>query len=497
MRALMIQGTSSGSGKTTVVAALCHALSRRGFSVAPFKTENISLNSYVARRGGPKDVGGEMAVAQAFQAMLAGEEPSTDMNPILIKPRAGMMASVIINGAWVGDFAVGSSSAFSRQTGLQLAREAIERLGHHDLLIAEGMGSPAEINLYDRDIANMRTAELLKSPVVLVGDIERGGVFASLYGTYRLLPPRWRRLVKGFVINRMGGDPSLLGEAPRKLEAATGVPVLGVIPYVPELELNLEDSLQVKGFGKGPVDVVVIEYPGASILTDIEPLRFDPSVSVRFAQSRGTLGSPDVIVLPGSKSVRSDLAWMRKQDLDEELIKAAGRGSTIVGICGGAQMLGKTLDDPMGLEGERPGEDAGLGLLNAVTRFSNDKVVRRVTAVDPKGEEIEAFEIHKGRTSWEGGCRSLFQTENGPEGCVKGRIYASLLHHALFYDPNIRAMILGHALRSKGAEERKPQQDTSLLIEKFGTNAEKVLMKSVDIDRILSIVEEGLEGSSG
>ncbi|WP_449462898.1 cobyric acid synthase [Tardisphaera miroshnichenkoae] len=492
MKALMIQGTSSGAGKSTIVAALCSLLRHEGYSVTPFKTQNMSLNSYVARRGGPNDEGGEMAVAQAVQAIAAGEEPSVDMNPILLKPRGNLTSSLIINGKWVGDFSVNAYYKNVVGQGLLIASQAMGRLSNHDFMIIEGAGSPAEINLYDRDIANMRTAELADAPVILVGDIERGGVFASLYGTYFLLPENWRPRVRGFVINKMGGDPSLLGDGPSKLEKLTGVPVLGVLPYESGVSSWSEDSLDVRNWGNGPIKVAVVRYPGASILTDVEPLRYVPDVSLVYATAPEDLKGADLVIMPGSKSTRSDLLWMREKGLDEAVRQAHEEGKPIVAICGGAQIIGSKLVDPLGLEGEKAGEDEGLSLLPHATVFNSEKVVRRSAATDGMGGRADGFEIHKGRVSWEvdwqGGGEPLFKTDYGWEGCHKANVYATLIHHAVFYDEALANYLLKTVRQKKGLPEPDEKADPLSSIMSSVAKAEELLRKNVDLGKIMELL---------
>lgn len=495
MKTIMVQATTSGAGKSTIVAAICSALRHDGYSVAPFKTQNMSLNSYVAAIGGPNNEGGEMAIAQAVQAIASGEEPSVDMNPILLKPKGNLTSSLIINGKWVGDYSVNSYYGEVVKRGLQIAYDAIKRIGERDFLVIEGAGSPAEINLYDKDIANMRTAELTKAPVIIVGDIERGGVFASLYGTYFLLPEKWRAYVKGFIINKMGGDPSLLGNGPIELTSLTGVPVLGVIPYENDLDTPWEDSLDIRTWGKGPINVAVIEYPGASILTDIEPLRYEPDITLNFVERADQLNNPDLIILPGSKAVRSDLKWMKQVGLDSRIKALAKERITVVGICGGAQIMGKKLEDPLGYEGEKPGTDEGIGLLPHTTVFSDKKTVKRIGVEDPFGGKVMGFEIHKGLINWtpdwEIG-RPLFKAEGGvSEGFYNDKMFATLIHHSIFYDGVLRRKILGEVRKLKGIPdppEKNPAGELMNSIQK----AEDLLRKSINMNEIVKIAEEGM-----
>jgi len=315
----MIQGTASYVGKTTFVAAMCKILSVAGYRVAPFKAQNMSLNSYVTRDGK------EISRAQAFQAFAAGIEPRAEMNPILLKPKGEMQSQVVLLGQPYGDFqAKGFYEDFAMKEGLKVVRESLERLlREFDVVVIEGAGSPAELNLYDYEIANMRVAELFHSPVLLLGDIDRGGVFASLVGTLTLLRPEHRELVKGLIINKFRGDASILEPGLKDVERITGKPVLGVVPYVESLDLPWEDSLSLEtstAAAGGKIELAIIKLPLISNSTDFDSLR-TAGASIRFVRSVEELDRPDAIIIPGTKNTVQDLRWMKSQGLDREILR--------------------------------------------------------------------------------------------------------------------------------------------------------------------------------
>ena len=366
--ALMVAGTASDTGKSTIVAGLCRLLHRRGVRVAPFKAQNMSLNSAVTADGA------EIGRAQAFQALAAGAEPEAAMNPILLKPTSDRHSQVIVTGRAVGDAdAAGYGAGIGDRWPVVLA--ALESLrSRYDVVVLEGAGGAAEINLLDRDLVNLPLAARSGVPALVVGDIERGGVFASLYGTVALLPDELRRTVRGFVINRFRGDPSLLDVGLDELRVRTGVPVLGVLPHVAGLTVDDEDSLAL-----GPswavagdrLDVAVVRFPHVSNITDLDPLRAEPGVGVRLVSRPSELGRPDVVVLPGSKATVADLAWLRASGLVDAI---AGSDALVLGICGGYQMLGTRIVDHVE---SGAGEVAGLGWLDVETVFEQEKTVRR------------------------------------------------------------------------------------------------------------------------
>ncbi len=425
-RTLMIQGTTSDAGKSLVVTALCRWLRRRGVRVAPFKPQNMALNSAVAADGG------EIGRAQAVQAAACGLAPHTDMNPVLLKPNTDRTAQVIVQGR-----AVGNMDARRYHDYKSVVRDAVlesyRRLAaRYEAVLVEGAGSPAEINLREHDIANMGFAEAVDCPVVLVGDIDRGGIFAQLVGTLELLAPSERERVAGFVVNRFRGDPALLEPGLRWLEARTGRPVLGVLPYLHGLHLEAEDAIQADQPEKDAdrLRVVVPVFPRISNHTDFDPLRLHPQVDLRFVGAGEAFPSADLVILPGSKSVRADLAWLRAQGWEAAILRHLRYGGRLIGICGGFQMLGTRIEDPHGLEGE-PGASTGLGLLEMTTVLEPEKRLCNVAgrlALD--GSPVTGYEIHAGRTTGPALTRPAVRLGDRDDGALSGdgQILGTYLH---------------------------------------------------------------------
>ncbi len=440
-RFIVVLGTTSHSGKSTLVAALCRSLSNRGLKVAPFKSQNMSLNSWVTRSGA------EIGIAQAVQAWAARTEPSEFMNPILLKPKGDRTSQVIVLGRPVAD-----KSAEEYYRGIDGLKEVVdgaicELEKEYDYIVVEGAGGAAEINLFDRDIANIYVARHLKAPIILVGDIERGGVFASLFGTVQLLPEDIRPLVKGIVINKFRGDPAILENGLEALERLTGVPVLGVLPYL-DLAIPSEDSVSLgdkkaKAQGQTLVEIAVIRLPRISNFTDFEPL--ERSAHVRYVGLNEPLGSPDAVVIPGTKNTISDLEDMREKGMDRQIL--ALQGVPVLGICGGYQMLGKEIVD-CGIE-DTVGTVPGLGLLDAVTRFDlyekrTVQVKKTVTGNGPilekiRGQEISGYEIHMGVTSPKG------EAAFGDDGALSkdGLVIGTYLH-GIFENDNFKNAFLDY-----------------------------------------------------
>ncbi|PLZ00569.1 cobyric acid synthase CobQ [Burkholderia sp. WAC0059] len=395
---LMIQGTTSDAGKSTLVAGLCRLARRAGARVAPFKPQNMALNSAVTADGG------EIGRAQALQALAAGIEAHTDLNPVLLKPTSDRGAQVIVNGK-----ARMTLDARAYQDYKPLAREAVlaayARLrGRYDTIFVEGAGSPAEINLRANDIANMGFAEAVDCPVLLVADIDRGGVFAHLVGTLECLSESERARVRGFVINRFRGDPALLRPGLDWLETRTGKPVLGVVPYLHGLTLDAEDMLPRVAHsgaeeGAQTLRVIVPALPRISNHTDFDALRAHPQVDFRYVPAGSPPPAADLVILPGSKNVRDDLAWLREQGWEAALARHLRYGGRVIGVCGGLQMLGREVADPHGVEGP-PGATAGLGWLDCSTVLTREKTLENVTgtlALDG-APEVAGYEIHMGET---------------------------------------------------------------------------------------------------
>ncbi len=392
MGSLMVQGTTSDAGKSTLVSALCRWLVRQGVAVAPFKPQNMALNAAVTADGG------EIGRAQAVQAHAARISAHTDMNPILLKPNSDVGAQVIIQGRPIGNMDAVAYHAY-KPVAMQAALAAYRRLSErYPVVMVEGAGSPAEINLREGDIANMGFAEAVDCPVIIIADIDKGGVFAHLVGTLELLSPSEQARVKGFVINRFRGDIALLEPGLRWLEERTGKPVLGVLPYLHDLHLEAEDAVDTRQVAKQAecLKVVVPVVPRISNHTDFDPLRLHPQVELAFVGPGQPIPAADLIILPGSKSVAADLDFLRKHGWDKALARHLRYGGKVLGICGGFQMLGKVLADPLGLEGPA-GSVAGLGLLDMQTELRAAKQLTNVTGVLALEQaSVSGYEIHAG-----------------------------------------------------------------------------------------------------
>lgn len=390
---LMVQGTTSDAGKTVMVAGLCRVLARKGIKVAPFKPQNMALNSAVTPDGG------EIGRAQAVQAQACNLPLSVHMNPVLLKPNCDVGAQVIVRGHAIGNMDAVSYHQYKPEL-LDIVLESFEILGQGmQARIVEGAGSPAEINLRDKDIANMGFALAADTPVVIVADIDRGGVFAHLYGTYALLSPPEQRLVKGFIINRFRGDIALLNSGLDWLTEKTGVPVIGVVPYLHGLYLESEDAINCQQLDENTqFKIVVPGLPRISNHTDFDALRLHPGVDLQFIRPGNQLPAADLIIIPGSKSVRADLKTLREQGWDQQIARHLRFGGKIIGICGGYQMLGMSIDDPTGVEGE-PGSSEGLGYLNIHTALTEQKILQQVSGsltLDGVAHKVSGYEIHAG-----------------------------------------------------------------------------------------------------
>lgn len=458
-KSVMIQGTSSDVGKSVICTALCRIFSNEGFRVVPFKSQNMALNSFVTRDGG------EIGRAQGVQAEAARVIATTDMNPILLKPKKDMVSEVIVHGKHYLDMSAMSYRNDFVVQAMPIVEKSVRKLqSEYDVIVLEGAGSPAEINLKDRDIANMRMAHLADAPVILVADIDRGGVFASIIGTLALLDASERSRVKGILINKFRGMRELLDDGLNWLENETGIPVLGVVPYI-DVNIEAEDSLALSSLrfkkpnpGEFDIDIAMIRLPRISNFTDVDPLFDEPGVGVRLVSSLHDLGAPDLVVLPGTKSTIDDLAWLKEEGLDKALQELAKKGTKVIGICGGFQMLGKKLLDPDAVEGN--GLDAvGLGLLPVSTVFQADKKTVQMsgelvaTALTENKMSLTGYEIHLGTTEIEDKHVSPFLLLE--DGRVDGAVSADgqvigTYFHGIFHNREFTRIVVNDLRKRKG-----------------------------------------------
>jgi adenosylcobyric acid synthase len=497
-RTVMVQGTASSVGKSIVTAALCRLFRQEGLRVAPFKSQNMALNAAVTPDGG------EIGRAQAVQAQASRVAPTVDMNPILLKPEGDRLSQVVVLGKPVGS--LGAVEYDGRKPELrQIVRDALDRLrASYDLVVIEGAGSPAEVNLKDRDMVNMYVAGIADAPVILVGDIDRGGVFAALVGTMELLEPDERARVGALLINKFRGDVSQLTSGLEFLEKRTGVPVLGVLPYVPRLRIADEDAASLEERrgtrpANGELDIAVIRLPRIANYDDFQPLEHEPGVSVRFVERRDELAGADLVVVPGTKSTAADLRWLRASGLAEALTARAARGDLVLGICGGCQMLGTAIADPHRIESDAElGE--GLGLLPHRTQFGRDKRTTQVRArashatfLAAAGAAVQGYEIHMGRVIRAAGARPAFtvlerngQTDDDLDGGVSdnGAVVGTMLH-GLFESPGVRATLTSALRRRRGLPDAVPV--TEAPVDEFDRLAD-VLRANVRMDLLWSLV---------
>jgi adenosylcobyric acid synthase len=468
---LMVQGTASSVGKSLLVTGLCRLFRQQGLRVLPFKSQNMALNSFVTPDGG------EIGRAQAVQAEAAGVPPSVDMNPILIKPEGDARSQIVVLGKAVGTLTAAQYHVHKPELRAVIAGCLARLRARCDLVIIEGAGSPAEVNLKQHEIVNMHVARAAGARVLLVGDIDRGGVFASFVGTMELLDPDERALVAGFVINKFRGDVDLLRPGLDFLTARTGLPVLGVVPHLPALRIADEDSLSLDGrrgrWRAGPrdLDIAVVRLPRTSNHDDFLPLEHEDGVVLRFAEQPRDLDGADLVILPGSKSTVSDLAWLRSSGFAAAITAHLDSDRPLLGICGGCQMMGQTIEDPRGVESDRPLTEA-LGILPARTRFEAPKITAQVrarpvaatflTEALPAGAEIAGYEIHMGRVEALAPGPPVFEivARNGaearaPDGLsARGGLAVGTLLHGIFDDDGVRASLLNFLRRRRGLPPR-------------------------------------------
>lgn len=442
---IMIQGTMSNAGKSLLCAGLCRIFKQDGYRVAPFKSQNMALNSFITKAGG------EMGRAQVVQAEAAGIDPDVRMNPILLKPTTDVGSQVIVNGVVHGNMRAMEYSKHKREFIPDVMKAYNSLAEENDIIVIEGAGSPAEINLRKDDIVNMGFAELVDAPVLLVGDIDRGGVFAQLYGTVALLEDDEKARVKGTIVNKFRGDRAILDPGLEMLENLCGVPVVGVVPYT-HVDIDEEDSLSERFYqpqGRKLLDIAVIRLPRISNFTDFSPFERYENVSLRYVDKVADLLNPDMILLPGTKSTIGDLMWLRQSGLEAAIQKAASAGTLVFGICGGYQMLGKTISDPDQVEAAGVTEIAGLGLLDMDTVFRGEKVQTQVSGCFENipgmlsglsGLGYEGYEIHMGQSS-----------EKLPPIICNHNIYGSYIH-GIFDAPHVAETIVQALCSQKGID---------------------------------------------
>ena len=447
-KCIMVQGTMSGAGKSLLCAALCRIFAQDGYRVAPFKSQNMALNSFVTRDGL------EMGRAQVVQAQAAGIEPDVRMNPILLKPSSDVGSQVIVNGEVRGQMPAAAYFKMKRALIPEILSAYNSLAETVDIIVIEGAGSPAEINLKADDIVNMGLARLVDAPVLLAGDIDRGGVFAQLYGTVALLEPEERARIKGLLINKFRGDVEILRPGLAMLEEKTQLPVLGVVPYL-KVDIEDEDSLSTRldaGKTVHPLDAAILRLPHISNFTDFMPLEQHPLLGVRYVQNTRQLGTPDLIILPGTKNTVDDLLWLRQSGLEAALLKLAASGTPVLGVCGGYQMLGETLADPEGTESGTAQTVRGLGLLPTRTVFTGQKHrtqdTAAVTAAPFAGAALTGYQIHTGRTEVQG-VPFCTLADGIPEGCVQDNVFGTYLH-GLFDSGKLTEQLAAYLCRRKG-----------------------------------------------
>ncbi len=495
----MIQGTTSSAGKSIMVAALCRIFRQDGYKVAPFKSQNMALNSYVTAEGG------EIGRAQVVQAEAAGIAPTVDMNPVLLKPTTDTGCQVIVLGKAERTISARDYYKYTPSL-LKTVSDAFGRLSTaYDIIVIEGAGSPAEINLKDREIVNMRIARMSNAPVLLVGDIDRGGVFASLVGTLELLEENERELVKGLIINKFRGDVTLLESALEFLKERTGKPVLGVVPYFHDIRIAQEDSVyldeRMENTDTGDLEIAVIRLRHISNYDDFDPLE-EEGCKVRYITRSSELGNPHLIILPGTKSTIADLANLRRTGLAAGILARAKAGTPVVGICGGYQILGQKILDPQGVE-SRDGEVTGLGLLDIATEFSPDKATTQVRArvladtgllAGTKGQELTGYEIHMGRTRSKepSGAFQIIETPQGAADYTDGAINSSGMilgtyMHGIFHNDGFRQAFLNTLRDYWGLAEGK--SGTFLNKDREYDKLAKLVRGSLDMPEIYRIME--------
>lgn len=500
-KAIMVQGTMSNAGKSLLAAGLCRIFKQDGYRVAPFKSQNMALNSFITEDGL------EMGRAQVMQAEAAGIKPSVLMNPILLKPTNDVGSQVIVNGEVLGTMSARDYFKYKKTLVPDVMKAYNALAEENDIIVIEGAGSPAEINLKDEDIVNMGMAKMAKAPVLLVGDIDRGGVFAQLIGTVELLEEDEKAMVKGLIINKFRGDKTILDPGVEMLEERSRIPVVGVAPYL-DIQVEDEDSLTERFDRKqeaGVIDIAVIRTPRISNFTDFNPFESIPGVSLRYVKHPRDLHSPDMIILPGTKNTMGDLIWMRESGMEAAVLKEASRGKLIFGVCGGYQMLGETLSDPHGVE--NGGSMKGMGLLPMETVFAEKKTRTRVQGhfeelsgvfAPLSGAEVKGYEIHMGESILKENAGTVTRItdsvsgEKKEEGAFSGNVCGTYIHGIFDKEASAEAMIrvIGE---KKGIDvENMTGVDFAAFKEQQYDILAAELRKHLDMKKIYEILENGI-----
>jgi adenosylcobyric acid synthase len=502
--AIMFQGTASDAGKSILTAAACRVLAQDGYLTAPFKSQNMSLNSFITSDAK------EIAVAQAVQAEAAKVEPRVEMSPILLKPNADNNSQVILNGKIHKN--MNAADYFnSKEQLLEIIKEALSKLkSKFEVIVLEGGGNPAEVNLRDKDLVNMKAAELADAPVILVADIDKGGVFASIVGTLELLQENERQRVKGIIVNKFRGDPNNFARGVELIEEYSSKKVLGVMPYLEKLDLPAEDSLTSTVFSSGSnqLDIVVTAYPQMSNFTDFDYFKKEKDLCLRYVRRAEEIGDPDLLILPGSKTTIKDLKYLYSSKMAEEIRKLAERGKAIIGICGGYQMLGREIKDPENFEGSL-NRIEGLNLLDVKTVLAADKVTNQIKAktlqqlpfAEAKSfEELIGFEIHQGRTIRGAQAEPLFSlqrknsgsetAESTEDGAInkEANVWGTYIHD-IFKNDEFRKALLAHLFKKKGLKvpESNYKSAAEIREENYDYLAE-MFRKYIDIESFYKII---------
>lgn len=496
---LMIQGTHSDAGKSAIVTALCRIFVQDGFKTAPFKSQNMALNSYITLDG--KEIGR----AQGVQAEAAGIIATTDMNPILIKPSGNYESQIVVHGEPFKNMKAGEYREDFFQQGLKLIRESYDKLStSYERIVIEGAGSPAEINLNDRELVNMQVAQIANAPVILVGDIEKGGVFASLVGTLQLLEPDDRQRVIGVIINKFRGDVSLLQPGLTWFEEYTGVPILGVVPYIDDLFIEAEDSVVLDSYTSKmdtskDIDIAVIRHPRISNFTDIDPLFEEKDCHVRFVRKAEEVGNPDLLILPGSKNTIEDMMFLHRSGLANRILDLAQTDTMIVGICGGYQMLGTSIEDKEKIESSYLVAE-GLGLIPMKTLMTQNKTTTHSEGMARFGEEqipVTGFEIHMGESFYEEECSPFIQLSDRSEGTVtEDKQLIGTYFHGIFHNDQLREVVLNEIRSKKRLEPIYHRASFAQKREDGFDLLAKVVRENIQLERIYQLMTDFQQGQN-